>query len=156
MFTSRMMNRLSLFFFLCLSWFLFSCTNGTTDQKEAVKVETKAEKPTAVERAVRNVSVQLIKNKIDFRESNYVLLDVRTKEEYDDGFIPTAQWADIKKEKEFVSKIEGLDKNATYYVYCHSGVRSKKAFDVMTDMGFTDVYNVRGGYVAWMEMMEKQ
>lgn len=144
---------------ISLSIFLLACSNSDSSEhakssepsvsKEVLQKDKK-------ERSIRNVSVHLIKNKLDLREKNYVLLDVRTKGEFDGGYIPTAQWADIQEEKSFTEKIKELDRDATYYVYCQSGVRSKTAFDKMTDMGFTNVYNVVGGYSAWQEMMTKK
>lgn len=89
-------------------------------------------------------------NKKMARGDDYVLLDVRTPEEVMDGYINGAVHIDIKAE-DFESRISKLDKSKTYYVYCASGARSAKASQIMLDMGFNDVYSVKGGIRAWKE-----
>lgn len=79
-----------------------------------------------------------------------VLLDVRTPEEFVAGNIEGAINIDFKA-PDFEQKIGALDKNKTYYVYCLSGMRSRKAADRMSELGFTSLYTLDGGYSAWTE-----
>src|SRR6188768_1084204 len=64
-----------------------------------------------------------------------VLLDVRTPEEFAGGNIEGAINIDFKG-PDFEQKIGELDKTKTYLVYCLSGIRSKKAADRMSELGF--------------------
>ena len=79
-----------------------------------------------------------------------VLLDVRTSEEFAGGNIEGAINIDFKA-PDFEQKIGELDKTKTYLVYCLSGIRSKKAADRMSELGFESLYVLNGGYSAWTE-----
>jgi rhodanese-related sulfurtransferase len=63
------------------------------------------------------------------------IIDVRTKEEYEESHIPNSTLMDIKDPKSFIEEIENLDKDLNYYVYCHSGVRSVQACQIMKTLG---------------------
>ena len=78
-----------------------------------------------------------------------VILDVRTEDEFNDGIIENAINIDIHKGQGFISEIEALDKDKSYYVYCRSGARSGKACEVMNELGFKNAYNLSGGILAW-------
>ena len=78
-----------------------------------------------------------------------ILLDVRTKEEYEESHIPNSTLIDIKDPKSFIEEIENLDKDLNYYVYCHSGVRSVQACQIMKTFGINNVYNLLGGISEW-------
>lgn len=82
--------------------------------------------------------------------ANSVLLDVRTTPEVKEGFIEGAIQMDINDRK-FKSNLATLDKEKTYFVYCASGIRSARALAMMKDMGFSHVYHLAGGIVAWKE-----
>ncbi|RAV98117.1 rhodanese-like domain-containing protein [Pseudochryseolinea flava] len=79
-----------------------------------------------------------------------VILDVRTKEEVDQGVIPGAINVDFKSEN-FQEQISKLDKNKTYLLYCKGGVRSSKSVDIMKSLGFKKLYDLEGGIDAWRE-----
>lgn len=82
-------------------------------------------------------------------DSNVVILDVRTPSEFAEGHIDGAINIDVESGT-FESAIAGLDKNATYAVYCRSGRRSAIATDAMASLGFAKLYNLDGGTGAWM------
>jgi rhodanese-related sulfurtransferase len=82
-------------------------------------------------------------------DSNAVILDVRTKEEWDEGIIPNAINIDIYKGQGFIYQIEELDKSKNYYVYCKAGGRSAQACNVMNQLGFENTYNLLGGMMEW-------
>ncbi len=73
--------------------------------------------------------------------TNLILLDVRTAEEYSSGNIPNSINIDVLS-PEFKSKIELLDKNKEYLVYCRSGNRSLIASSIMATNGFIKIYNL--------------
>lgn len=87
--------------------------------------------------------------------SEAIVLDVRTEEEFESGYIPNAINIDIRLGAGFIDELNKLDKTAPYYVYCRSGARSAQAVQIMQDMGFVFSYNLLGGILAWEgEVME--
>ena len=81
-------------------------------------------------------------------EKQVVVLDVRTAREVQGGTIPGARVIDYLSSG-FSEKVDKLDRDKTYLVYCKSGARSAKACRVMSKMGFTQLYNLAGGYMRW-------
>lgn len=79
---------------------------------------------------------------------NAVIIDVRTPGEYASGHIPNAINIDIAS-AEFPDKINALDRNKDYYVYCRSGGRSATACQYMSSVGFKNVYNLYGGILSY-------
>ncbi|WP_340202835.1 rhodanese-like domain-containing protein [Ascidiimonas sp. W6] len=82
-------------------------------------------------------------------DTNPYLLDVRTPEEFEDGYIPGAKNIDIYLGQEFVEQVEKLDKDKNYYVYCRSGKRSGQACSIMNQLGFENTFNLSGGFMEW-------
>ena len=78
-----------------------------------------------------------------------VVLDVRTKDEFESGHIPNALNIDLRLGPGFIDKVNVLDKNKFYYVYCRSGARSAQAVQLMRDLGFSETYNLIGGILEW-------
>ena len=78
----------------------------------------------------------------------YIVIDVRTAEEFSEGHIQDAILINIY-DSNFKTKIGELDKNGKYLMFCRSGSRSGKAVLQMTQMGFKDVLNIAGGIIAW-------
>ncbi|MBQ4820431.1 rhodanese-like domain-containing protein [Aquimarina sp. MMG016] len=83
------------------------------------------------------------------KDDNAVILDVRTEEEVEDGFIPNMLNIDIRQGQGFLDEVEKLDKSKNYYVYCRSGARSAQACSLMNQMGFETTYNLIGGFMNW-------
>jgi len=83
------------------------------------------------------------------KDDNAVILDVRTEEEVEDGYIPKMMNIDIRLGQEFLDEVEKLDKSKNYYVYCRSGARSAQACSLMEEMGFETTYNLLGGFMEW-------
>jgi len=81
-------------------------------------------------------------------EKNIQVIDVRTAEEYRDGYIKNAINIDFKS-SEFIQNISRLDKNKSYLIYCKSGNRSGKASKVMDSLGFYKIYDLKGGFMNW-------
>lgn len=81
-------------------------------------------------------------------EKNGLLIDVRTPEEFQAGHIEGAENIDYYGD-DFDAAINELDKNQPVFVYCKSGGRSGKTKKILTDKGFTEVYNLIGGYGNW-------
>ena len=81
-------------------------------------------------------------------ESGIITLDVRTPGEFNEGHIDGALLIDFQSGN-FENEIASLDKSKTYAVYCRSGSRSGEAVKVMSDAGFTNLYNLNGGVIDW-------
>lgn len=82
-------------------------------------------------------------------DTNAFILDVRTPEEVEEGFIPKAVNLDIYLGQEFLDALEKLDKSKNYYVYCRSGNRSAQACALMNNIGIANAYNLQGGFNEW-------
>jgi thioredoxin len=81
-------------------------------------------------------------------DNSVQLIDVRTPSEYANGKIAHAQNIDWNGTS-FDSQVAKLDKSKTVYVYCLSGGRSKKAVNRLLELGFNNVIELDGGYLAW-------
>ncbi len=72
--------------------------------------------------------------------NNYQIVDVRTKEEYEEGHVKGA----INIPYDTINENTKLDKNKTIMVYCKSGKRSAIAYNTLKELGY-DVYDL-GAY----------
>jgi molybdopterin/thiamine biosynthesis adenylyltransferase/rhodanese-related sulfurtransferase len=81
---------------------------------------------------------------------NTVVLDVREPDEYEQGAIPGA--IHIPR-GHLESQVEGriLDRDAHIVVYCAGGTRSAFAADTLTQLGYTDVSSMAGGFNRWKD-----
>ena len=77
-----------------------------------------------------------------------VFLDVRTPEEFRDGHIEGAVLINFF-DTNFKQQVASLDKNKPVYIYCRSGNRSEKAGLILTQMGFTEIFDIEEGYMGW-------
>ena len=81
---------------------------------------------------------------------NAVIIDVRTKQEYMQGHLYDAINIDYLS-YDFWDRIESLDTEKIYFVYCRSGRRSMRTCTLMHNGGFPNVFNLDGGLNAWEE-----
>lgn len=88
--------------------------------------------------------------KLSKKDKKGVILDIRTPEEYKEGYIEGAEFLDFLGQ-DFESGLEKMNKKKTYYVYCRSGKRTIAATEKMKQMGFKKVYMLDGGITAWSE-----
>lgn len=93
-----------------------------------------------------NITAEEAKEIMD-AEEGYIVLDVRTQEEYDEGHIPGA--IQISHD-EIEEKAEGMlpDKDQLLLVYCRSGRRSKLAAGALVELGYTNIKEF-GGIIDW-------
>lgn len=78
-----------------------------------------------------------------------LLLDVRTKEEFENGSIPGAVNIPLDSLRE---EWKRLNKNQPIYLFCQIGLRGYLASRILTQNGFTQVQNLSGGYQLWREI----
>ena len=74
------------------------------------------------------------------------LLDIRSDKEYKVGHIPGSVHIPLE---DVGGKVKKLRKDKDVVVYCQSGNRSIWAIKRLMGMGFTSLYNLKGGYNAW-------
>jgi rhodanese-related sulfurtransferase len=93
-----------------------------------------------------NITAEEAKRIMD-SEEGYIILDVRTQEEYDQGHIPGATQISHEEIKEKAEKVL-TDKDQLILVYCRSGRRSKIAAEVLVELGYTNIKEF-GGIIDW-------
>ena len=76
--------------------------------------------------------------------SEYKLIDVRGRREFMENHLNGAMNIPLSEVKQNIENYV-KDKNSKVLIYCQSGIRSKKAAEIMEDMGYTQVYNLKGG-----------
>jgi phage shock protein E len=78
------------------------------------------------------------------QEGPGVVIDVRTKSEYNSGHLKKTDYNYDISSSDFEENIEKLDKDKNYFLYCRTGARSGRATQVMKRNGFENVYNIGG------------
>ena len=116
-----------------------SCTNGQ-EKKEALNTDQSVG-------IVEQVDAEQFKQMAEKGEG--IILDVRTPEEINQGYIPGASTINIY-DQDFESKLNLIQKDKPVYVYCKAGGRSNQAAELMKKNGFKKVYNLDGGITSWM------
>jgi rhodanese-related sulfurtransferase len=86
--------------------------------------------------------------KKNLKNKNFVILDVRTPQEYSEGHLANATNVDFGA-SDFAEKIGKLDKAKAYLVYCRTGHRSARVVEVMKTQSFQTIYNLDGGITQW-------
>jgi sulfur-carrier protein adenylyltransferase/sulfurtransferase len=99
-----------------------------------------------VKKEIREVDVNDVQTRI--QNNGVALLDVREKEEWDEGHLPGATFLprgflEVRVEKEVP------ERNKPVVVYCAGGTRSAYAAKTLQDLGYTDVVSMAGGYGQW-------
>lgn len=91
---------------------------------------------------------QITARELDQRKGMTVL-DTRTDKEYKQGHIPGAIHIELS---DVGNKAKKLRKDKELVVYCQNGNRSIWAIKRLMGMGFTSLYNLKGGYGAWKRL----
>ena len=113
---------------LCVVLLYFGC-------EEQIQTESKLITPEELQELAKLDDVQLI--------------DVRTPEEYEEGYIEGFENIDFHGDN-FDLEIEKLDKTKPVVVYCRSGKRSASCATKMLEKGFVKIYDLDGGITKWM------
>lgn len=102
--------------------------------------------------AYRDITPREVNGKMNIG-ADFVLLDVRTKAEYEGARLEGAVNIPLH---EILRRYEELDKDKVIIVYCHSGRRSAIATQMLQNLGFEKVYNMEGGIISWKEEFEDE
>ena len=120
-----------LIFLLLAVLILTACGQDQENNREAVFV---------------NITAEEAKQIMDSQEG-YIILDVRSQEEFDQGHIPGAI---LIPDTEINARAEEVlpDKDQLILVYCRSGRRSKLAAADLAELGYTNIKEF-GGIIDW-------
>ena len=120
-----------LIFLFLAAVLLTACGQDKENDREAVYV---------------NITAEAARQIMD-TEEGYIILDVRTREEYDQGHIPGAV---LIPDTEIKARAEEVltDKDQLILVYCRSGRRSKLAAQILVELGYTNIKEF-GGIIHW-------
>lgn len=133
---------------ICIGCFIYksSKTNKTTTSNNSTTTSA------AKTNEIRHVSMDDIV-KIMNENKDYVIVDVRTPDEYKEGHIPNAINIPNETINETVyNKLK--DKNQLILIYCRSGSRSRQAAYKMQKLGYTNLVDF-GGIINWKGKIEK-
>jgi len=98
---------------------------------------------------IKEVSADDVKTMVDTKE-NIIILDVRDREEFEPGYIPSA--INVSRGMlEFKVNMVIPDKNAKVVVYCSDDRRGPLATRALNDLGYKNAVNIIGGLNAWKE-----
>ncbi|WP_010522928.1 rhodanese-like domain-containing protein [Aquimarina agarivorans] len=103
-------------------------------------------------KSIHQIGFATLKNEI-ITSQIIQLVDVRTRDEFKNGYIDRAINIPIKNKEKFKHEVQHLNKNKPIYVYCHSGYRSRVASAILKDLNFKYIYNFSGGWKLWNQMI---
>ena len=87
--------------------------------------------------------------KASLKNNSSQIVDVRTPIEFKSGHIKKAKNIDFFQRNSFKSNLEKLDKSKPLHLYCRSGNRSRKAAGIAAELGFKEIYDLKGGYMSY-------
>ena len=123
---------------------VFASSSGIT--AEATNESAAKSSKSSSTAAIKKVNVEEFE-KLS-KDKNNVVLDVRTRKEFEAGHIPGALNLDINS-PEFEKKVSSLDKSKTYLVHCAAGGRSARACNKLSGMGFSHLVDLPPGFKGW-------
>jgi len=127
---------------------MFTACNTTDFEKENTNKENvKEEKADMTSKVAEYHKVSAKQAKEMMETGGSIIIDVRTQEEYDMGYIENTVLSPVDNIENDIANITD-DKDASLLVYCRSGNRSAVASNILVDLGYTNVYDF-GGIVDW-------
>ena len=87
---------------------------------------------------------------VEIQDSDYILIDVRTKDEFDLGHIDSAINLDFYSDT-FQNDILSLPRNETIVLYCRTNNRSTKTANILKENGFKEISVLEGGITDWVK-----
>ncbi len=154
------MNRVLSFLIICFSFsaVMFSCGSSGTEGEASTIAETPAATSEAesVPKTIKSfINLDAVGFQNMMNDPNVVVMDVRRPGEIEYGKIEGALEMDVLG-ADFKERMQKLDKDKTYLIYCASGKRSVTACRAMSESGFEHLYNLDGGYEAWQRSQKAQ
>ncbi|SMO48485.1 rhodanese-like domain-containing protein [Melghirimyces algeriensis] len=106
-----------------------------------------------MENTYTDVEAQELSQSSETEWNQYVLVDVRTEEEYQEGHIPNAHHIALDQIEQRMGELEPY-KDQKILLICRSGRRSVMAAHLLSDAGFQQLYNLKGGMLEWTGPIE--
>lgn len=98
----------------------------------------------------KDVSAEEFKDLIESGRDDIIIIDCRTKSEFDESRLEGAILIDFYSPN-FLEEVSGLPKDKKYLIYCRTGSRSKVASEMMERVGMKDIYNMEEGVIEWYQ-----
>ena len=141
-------TKTQIFAFVFITSILFGCSGvdqGKGSEKQSVRYKK--------EQISQNISVEEAYEMIQkyVGDTMLVLVDIRSNEEFEGGTIEDAVTLEFK-DPELKEKLDSMNREKIYIVYCRTGRRSGLTIAEMKKMGFMEVYNMKGGIVRWRQV----
>ncbi len=128
--------------FILILLFCIACNSNTaTDSSTAASTA-------AIDTNIQTDGVVDVAGFAKLLEAEHLLVDVRTPEEFAEGYIAAATNINFYDD-DFADRATKLDKSKPVLVYCKKGGRSAKAYKILKGAGFEKVYDLDGGFTAW-------
>ena len=86
----------------------------------------------------------------EIQDTDFILVDVRTIEEYESGHIQNAVNFDFYSES-FQKEILSFDKNSSIILYCRTQNRSTKTANYLKENGYKEITVIEGGITSWVK-----
>lgn len=100
----------------------------------------------AVAIGAERVTAKELKAMLDAKE-NIVLIDVRTPEEHNEAHIPGS----VLMPLDTLQGVSALPPGGRHIIYCRSGKRSLRAVEILSENGFKNLTDLKGGIIAWTD-----
>ena len=133
---------LTILFLVGISIYLASCTSKT---KSDGSHDTHEDMPSSINEVLE---LETYLSQLKAEKRSYHFVDVRTPEEVADGTIEGAINIDYNG-PDFIEQFSALDKDQPVYLFCRSGNRSGKATKLLIKEGYKEIYDLKGGYLAF-------
>ena len=134
---------------------LSSCADNMSDKPPITNSINTTQVEETITKKINFVNVWIDDFKLELAKKDWILIDLRTPEELEESWV--IEWAiniDFYA-SDFREKLNSLDKDKKYLIYCRSGSRSWKTFRLMKSLWFTNVYNFTGSMNSWLRNWEK-
>jgi rhodanese-related sulfurtransferase len=96
----------------------------------------------------QHIPASVFGKQFEEEKHNYVFVDVRTKEEYDDAHVENSIHIPYDEMDERYEELLSY-KNENILLICRSGMRSQVAAQILAEQGFKKLYNLEGGLLEW-------
>ncbi len=107
----------------------------------------------SMKQAGATMTVTDLKEKLKNNQTNFLLLDVRNQDEWDELHIEGARLIPVSELEARIGEIEEY-KDKEVAVICRSGMRSAKGQRILQEHGFKNVENVLGGMMEWKSQLK--
>ena len=94
-----------------------------------------------------DVTVEEAKSLIE-SDSSLIILDVRTREEYDSGHIEGTILIPVS---ELEDRLDEISKEEELLIYCRTGNRSSNSVNILKANGYTKIFHMNDGIIAWIQ-----